>query len=50
MNGTLPPSYCRIEYLESSGTQYIDTGLELNTSYKYTLVVASVYNDNASNI
>lgn len=29
--------YQRVEYLESTGTQYIDTGIKGNTAYKYIL-------------
>jgi len=46
----LPLGYTLLDYIESSGTQYIDTGIGLNSAYKYRLVVASVYANNASNI
>ena len=31
----LPSSYTEVEYIESDGTQYIDTGLYGHMSYKY---------------
>ncbi|MBP9999436.1 MAG: hypothetical protein KBT14_01930, partial [Proteobacteria bacterium] len=30
---TLPAGYTELEYIESTGTQYIDTGLEITTNY-----------------
>jgi len=31
----LPPAYRAVEYLQSTGTQYIDTGLKFNGNYSY---------------
>ena len=33
--GDLPQGYTQLEYLQSTGTQYIDTGIEANTRYKW---------------
>ena len=34
---TLPKEYTRVDYIESSGTQYIDTGYKPNSNTKYDL-------------
>ena len=46
----LPEGYTELEYIQSSGTQYIDTGIGLNSAYKYRIIVASVADNNSSNI
>ena len=48
-NGVIT-GYRRLSYIESHGTEYIDTGIYLNTAFKYEIVVASVNGNNASNI
>ena len=35
LTGNLPSNYQRVEYLESTGKQYIDTGLKLNKNSGY---------------
>jgi hypothetical protein len=39
--GSIP--YQRIEYLESTGTQYIDTGIKYNSSNKYNVECNLIY-------
>lgn len=39
--GSIP--YQRIEYLKSTGTQYIDTGIKYNSSNKYTIECNLIY-------
>lgn len=34
-NGTIPDDYLRLEYIESTGTQWIDTGITLDNSAKF---------------
>ena len=36
----LPSSYTRLEYIESTGTQYIDTGYMINENFKYKIKTA----------
>ena len=40
--------YCELEYIESSGTQYIDTGLTVNQNTKFEMEAMSVTNTNIS--
>ena len=44
---TLPAGYTRLEYIQSTGTQYIDTGVKGNLSTKVVLdLQIPAYNDN----
>ena len=36
---TLPSEYQRVEYIESSGTQYIDTGVAVTSGYNNTIAI-----------
>ena len=47
---TLPPEYQRVEYIESTGTQYIDTGITTSTDLKVNAIVEprQLYNHNYS--
>lgn len=44
MGGNPLPYDAVVEYLESTGTQYIDTGVVGNGAYKYTLYVDDYFN------
>ena len=35
MQSGLPSEYRQLTYIESSGTQYLETGIKINTQYKY---------------
>lgn len=43
---SLPPGYVRLEYIESNGTQYIDTGIAHNDSQKFLLRTQVSYTTN----
>lgn len=47
-NDTLPSDYTQVEYIESTGTQYIDTGIKMNNSIKLdiTAQIGELSNNN----
>lgn len=47
--GELPSGYTRLGYVESTGDQYIDTGITVNQSTKLEIVASSIDVSNASN-
>lgn len=44
-NHNLPTEYQEVEYIESTGTQYIDTGIYMDTSIKIDLTMQLNYTD-----
>ena len=44
---SLPSGYKRLEYIESSGTQYIDSGLIMNKSDSYEYMLTGYFSNNA---
>lgn len=44
---SLPSGYKRLEYIQSSGTQYIDSGLIMNKSDSYEYMLTGYFSNNA---
>lgn len=44
---SLPSGYKRLEYIQSSGTQYIDSGLVMNKSDSYEYMLTGYFSNNA---
>lgn len=46
-NSRLPEGYTELEYIQSSGTQYMDSGLALNKSDSYTYSILAQFSNDA---
>ena len=47
-NAGLPEGYTQVEYIESTGNEYIDTGYKPNTNSRVKVQVSNYYNTNTS--